>query len=964
MLKSLSRQPSEILRSLQEGVWLFTLLALAPTVGSAANAQPTGEYVGEITYSRISQLRGMTHVRAELLIPKSGKKFNATLTLHHFKEAIGIEMTSSTAELQGVFDERSGSMSLEFKKWMGAEPQDDYSPGRLRGTYDPAKDTIMGDGFKLGKRDSAATRTIVMIQSKMQQIELQRRKQEETENNGYYRAELRRVEAKRLDRAAQVHDGKSSAPDNSQLARAGGQKDKCRVIAKWVGRISREYGQTPDAMTVFRRFDVMVNLFRDEEFVPVFGRPYDKTSQTWRQETYTKQLAGCEFLASRDKELAGLLPFVPMLQGTFGSGGGAQFNPVTIIASLKERRTERARLDSLGKFQITEDLNGFNSIALELNRLSKPNPMLPSEIEATKSALLEGRKRLAARLVPKWTGEAERLPDTLATALEIYYGISMYQAVLEQLPAEDRTKAVAQMENRVDKILTAELATSMRALAELPKGEAGAKAGVGWSQKFEESFRHFERSAVTDARRTGEQSRTRLFDEAFPQWKARVESLPVGMAGLTRARESLRDTFAGHGAKVPSYRSYEEVVTRFRSGMLSQAEGLVSQAPNGSPESRKWMREVLLAQPIPAAEAVRGLRSVRLNIVYGPNGKAAAAALSAKDRERVIAEELTKIGLRVDSAAEAELSIHLDTDQSVVESRRGQTSRDSSDITSVWAVAWLRAPATVLRGQKFYRTLATISAPSAVKSILGASPNGSTVEIVLRSLIQALPEEANTRNSLPMTDDLWRELVLARIPDLNAVHEAFAATSTATGGGKRTTMKGITTYSRLEFGIRAPGKWNPEHDLSSFRAMLDNYGRRNSVRTDLAKELVVNLFDPRAKWQNLFNVSQWKPTADGQVGTDVRPIHTVTAWKELAQSVGMNSRSWYAFLDRAGIEERNCVVNLGSRNARVGCLAATEASMRFNLQGTEGLDRAQETATLIDEQSTGTIVRLTQLTQQ
>jgi hypothetical protein len=90
----------------------------------------------------------------------------------------------------------------------------------------------------------------------------------------------------------------------------------------------------------------------------------------------------------------------------------------------------------------------------------------------------------------------------------------------------------------------------------------------------------------------------------------------------------------------------------------------------------------------------------------------------------------------------------------------------------------------------------------------------------------------------------------------------------------------------------------------------------------------------------------------------------VTAWKELAQSVGMNSRSWYAFLDRAGIEERNCVVNLGSRNARVGCLAATEASMRFNLQGTEGLDRAQETATLIDEQSTGTIVRLTQLTQQ
>jgi hypothetical protein len=38
--------------------------------------------------------------------------------------------------------------------------------------------------------------------------------------------------------------------------------------------------------------------------------------------------------------------------------------------------------------------------------------------------------------------------------------------------------------------------------------------------------------------------------------------------------------------------------------------------------------------------------------------------------------------------------------------------------------------------------------------------------------------------------------------------------------------------------------------------------------------------------------------------------------------------------------------------------------MRFNLQGTEGLDRAQETATLIDEQSTGTIVRLTQLTQQ
>src|SRR5262245_27401427 len=66
---------------------------------------------------------------------------------------------------------------------------------------------------------------------------------------------------------------------------AGNAADQCPAIAKWSERFRREYPDL-DVMKALadQVSDRAVNLFSDEDFVPVFGKPFDAMSQAERED--------------------------------------------------------------------------------------------------------------------------------------------------------------------------------------------------------------------------------------------------------------------------------------------------------------------------------------------------------------------------------------------------------------------------------------------------------------------------------------------------------------------------------------------------------------------------------------------------------------------------------------------------------------------------------------------------------
>ena len=64
----------------------------------------------------------------------------------------------------------------------------------------------------------------------------------------------------------------------------GAPKDKCRALAGWMSMLEREYPKVDFRTTALDRlYPKAVNLFRDEYFVPFYGRPFAQTSDAERR---------------------------------------------------------------------------------------------------------------------------------------------------------------------------------------------------------------------------------------------------------------------------------------------------------------------------------------------------------------------------------------------------------------------------------------------------------------------------------------------------------------------------------------------------------------------------------------------------------------------------------------------------------------------------------------------------------
>ncbi|MFN0119991.1 MAG: hypothetical protein ACKV2V_05770, partial [Blastocatellia bacterium] len=860
------------------------------------------------------------------------ENFEGILTFRHCKEAIGTELTESRCEIKGQFEQRFGVVVFEFRKWLGPPPNGEYLMGIRKGRIDVANGLWSGEGFELARQGSPMVEQLLQRQTLLQQNAMAYRRRVEKDTPGQFREEQRRIEARQQEATNAARNNERTG----RLSKASGNEAKCRVLVQWVNRAYQEYPNTTlDAMTVSRRFDVFVNLFRDQEFAPIFGRPYDQTTKEWRLETYQKEIQPCLQLVPRDKQFAPVLPFAPMMQGGFNYGSSGRFDPVTIFAALKERRRERQRLDQLLAQPVPTTLPSYQTIEGQIRSLAAYNPMWPGELRATREGLQTRLHNLGQQIVTQWEREAEQAPATLDGAHRLYTELIQNNQLLNVVAPAERSRIESQMERRIDTVLTAELTPFLRKLPTLPPTDEGIRAGLVWSREFETTFSRFTRPVLAQARLTGWQVRDNLFQQRLATWTAEINRLPASAQGLQSARNALTALFENHGRhRIPTTSRYEAVGGDFRLRVLNQLERLIESDRTATRMARTWYAQLLAAKPVSGEALVRGVQRVRLRFEFRQNGHEAMLSLPRGQQETIIARKLAQLGIQVDPNAAAELVFLFDVYRGEATTTRGRETPRASDVTSVWGKASLKAPVTVARVDGFHRVLATLASTVSSRIVIKDKLPPDAVEDLLQYLVHLLPLEAETRTAIPQAELEWRERLLVSLPRLNELHAGQERSSVLNAGGRKPSLASITALAPVDYGIS---------QLNSVPLL-----EVSQMLTPVALAQFITggskFFDPSPGWSDAAQLQRW--TIGGSKAAELpTPTHYLSAWSQAAHVMSGQTTTVFALMDQAALRESNCIVSLASGPARAACLTAEEVSVTHDVRMPMWLlsQQAQET---------------------
>ena len=242
-----------------------TFLIALPALSGAQSGQ---EFVGRAGFFD----RGF--MPAVLKVDKLDGSFKATLTFVHFKEAIGAEKVTSTAELEGRYDKKFRRVQLAFKRWIGVPPEREYALGNMNGEFDEATGLLNVGNLQLAVRGTPAAARLEQMQAREDAGVLRQREREEMRmgRTGELERERSRITAREREREVIANPG-SIAVRRGSLDAARSPTDRCAVLEQWVARLEQEYRLPARGMNI-QSFEMQVNLFRDAHFVPVFGRAY------------------------------------------------------------------------------------------------------------------------------------------------------------------------------------------------------------------------------------------------------------------------------------------------------------------------------------------------------------------------------------------------------------------------------------------------------------------------------------------------------------------------------------------------------------------------------------------------------------------------------------------------------------------------------------------------------------------
>jgi hypothetical protein len=346
---------------------------------------------------------------------------------------------------------------------------------KLKGKLDPANSTFKlssggeltsSDGLMLAEADGNFDPSTGKIRAQLSPnegtLELTR--------NGPKSAEL---QAKRSESAKRLTEG----PVN--LAEATTDDERRDAIVRWFIRLKAEYPDVDLHHTVLNElYPKVLNLFGGDDFVPVFGKPFD--AMTLDDRNYVKQLFRRLFTQPNTRDL--LDGFGDYLGRPFVLATGS-FSYADVAPQLAFRRTIRKqwhetmeRLRSLSPTSVDYD----ELLSLEKKGKEPFHDLWPSEFKQFQEAVESTKHRLADGVATDRLNAAISSASGLDGARSLASWAEQQKELLEYVSENVRQQLTSRISAKIGEHIEPLLREEAEAVAALGDGVEAVNAGNKW----------------------------------------------------------------------------------------------------------------------------------------------------------------------------------------------------------------------------------------------------------------------------------------------------------------------------------------------------------------------------------------------------------------------------------------------------------------------------------------------------
>jgi hypothetical protein len=568
--------------------WYLASLAAVSLIAAAAGQSVTPDVRGIYTGTYVCNQRQFgLQLSFE---PRSATQLSVVVTF--FTPGTDASQPLGAFRADGTFDPASGALRMQPTSWV--KPAVTFTMFAFSGTYDAASGRVKGTiqapgcmGFDAARDEQAS----------------------------------RRLAAAAVAREAEF----ANAPTSFAAARNPGEQ--CLVIGKWYSRFTKEH---PTIDILRSMADELsrnaMNLFMDEEFLPVFGKTFDKMTDAERR-PIALTIRTC---ASQLTDRGDLFMYQNPLQRPFSAAAAA----ADVVSQLAYRRTLRQQRQQLLKELPSlpgTDVSLDRVTALRDSELKNFAILWPSEHRELTDALDAAATRIASPVLERWV-------DGVVSGASGYQGLTAVMTAQSRLAAPRPKPASAGMPGRgapapsrapassapasgpsdaylamisdaarlrsAEKLqakadaLVRELAAAEKSkLAGLGTGLAALQAGTAWYGQVMTSFASFSNHpAVQDAMSAFEARRAKDLASGIDGVLAKVNQAQT--AAQVRA---VTATYLG----VPSDRSHEGAM-RILAAAGAREQKLGAAAARAEEEARSATN---LCKPLSSTDVEAGTRA-------------------------------------------------------------------------------------------------------------------------------------------------------------------------------------------------------------------------------------------------------------------------------------------------------------------------------------------------------------------
>jgi hypothetical protein len=392
---------------------------------------------------------------------------------------------------------------------------------KLKGKYDPSNkkfqlssggELTASDGLILatatGDFDPTGGKIHARLTPNGGTLELTRNKEETAE-----------LQAKNTEAAKRLTEGPAS------LAEAKTDEERRVVIVRWFNRLKSEYPDIDLHHTVLNEiYPKVLNLFGDQDFVPVFGKPFDAISADDRN--YVKQLMRRLFMGRETREL--LDGFGDFLDRPFVLDRGS-FSYADVAPQLAFRRAVhqkwRETMDQLSTVSSTS--TGFDKVLSLKKQGTEPfKDLWPSEFKQFQEGVDSAKHRVAEGAL------VERLDAALSNSsgydgiMKLKETVDSNEELFALVPEEVRKREMARVQDKVEAELTLLMAGERQKIDALGSGATALANGTQWLRNFHSKYQaRFKSSLViNDTRNYFDQRRIRDSEAGEKEVESRLAS--------------------------------------------------------------------------------------------------------------------------------------------------------------------------------------------------------------------------------------------------------------------------------------------------------------------------------------------------------------------------------------------------------------------------------------------------------